>query len=284
LWKLDHRKPERGGFPHPVVKTCETCQWNKDGYCKIAAESIATVEGCPRPNFEDDLSLALKVIKRTGEENLFNRKILGVEKEFDEIIDGVRIKGVIDLVTEIDKDTLEITDYKTGKNKKTSATIVKDPQVRIYKVVAKKLWPEYKYHLLTLDYLRSKPISVTFSDEDDELTIKSIHRHHDDIVETVDPTPLPYAGWLCPFCIGWDRCTKLYDKFKEKGKFKLPVITCEYNNPSCWGGMSVIEPESITDEGITKIKYACAGHKEIPNGGSFIAEVKIAPVEETDRD
>jgi hypothetical protein len=283
LWELDQRSPDKGGFPHPQPKTCEACLYNKGGVCGIAEAPIENVNGCPRPNFEDDLALAEKVIAREGDDNLFARKILGAEIEFLVEIGGAKVRGVIDLVTELDENTLEIIDYKTGRHAQTSATIQKDPQCRIYNLVAKMLWPQYKFRLVTLDYLRKKPITVTFSDEDDELTILSVKRQDQDMRTNVDPAPLSRPSWLCRFCIGHERCNEMYDSLKDKkGKFKLPVISCDYANPGeltekillitngpCWGGMSCINdnPSEIND--LKKLRYACEGHKEISRGGVY---------------
>jgi len=276
LWLLDQRNPEKGGFPHPQVKTCETCDWNDKGFCKIAKEAVSTVNGCPRPNFEDDLALAAKVVNRTGDEDILNRKILGAEVEFDEIVDGVRLKGVIDLVTEVDEDTLEIIDYKTGRHSKGNAALQKDPQVRIYSVIAKIKWPQYKYRLMTLDYLRKGTISAMFSDEDDELTIQSIKRHNADIRENVNPAPANYEFWLCKFCIGHDRCTQMYASLKKKGKFVLPTIQCSFahlGSSQCWGGLGCYNSKEVVND-LTVMKYTCQGHKEIPNGGEYQPEPK----------
>lgn len=276
LWELDQRNPDKGGFPHPQEKNCEACEYANNGVCTIAAVPIESVQGCPRPNFLDDLELTEKVINREGDENIFNtRKILGAEVEFDLDISGVRVKGVIDLVTEFDHETLEIIDYKTGRHAKTSSTIQSDPQVRVYSLVAKMLWPQYKYRLMTLDYLRKRPISIAFSDDDDELTKQAIIRQDKEIRSNEHPQPLNYESWLCRFCIGHERCNKMHKSLKTNGKFKLPVITCFFQDKDgpCWGSFACINPGDIRDD-LKNMRYACVGHREIENGGEYKKEEK----------
>lgn len=281
LWKLDQRKPEKGGFPHPVDKTCDTCPWNNNGYCEIAGEATSTVDGCPRPNFEDDLALAVGVINREGDDAFLQRKILGAEVEFDEIIGGVRVIGVIDLVTEIDEDTIEIIDYKTGRSTKSNAALQKDPQVRVYNVIAKMKWPEYKYRIMTLDYLRKKPVTVVFSDEDDKLTELSVIRNDKSIRSNEHPKPLRWDSWLCKFCVGKDRCTKMHDSLKKSGTFKLPIVSCFYANAlePCWGSLNCINENELNDD-LERIQHACQGHKEVKRGGVYIKEAKEEKPEE----
>jgi RecB family exonuclease len=277
LWELDRRKAEKGGFPHPQPKTCETCTWNDGGLCKLAELGKDSFEGCPRPNFEDDLELVRRVMAREGEDNFLSREIIGAEVEFDLTVRGIHLKGVIDLVTKLDDDTLEIIDYKTGRHCKTNASLVKDPQVRTYSVVAKILWPQFKYRLMTLDYLRKAPISTMFTDDDDEATILSLIHHNNDIRTNINPRPFSYKMWLCDFCVGHDNCVEMHKSLKKNGKFQLPVISCSFkDNNVCWGPMSCVS-DIITND-LTQLIYACQGHKEILNGGDYIKE-NVAPKE-----
>ena len=64
--------------------------------------------------------------------------------------DYLQITGRIDRIDEIDKNTIEITDYKSGqrspwlgtdKTKKNSETLKKDIQAQIYYLAVKQLFP-----------------------------------------------------------------------------------------------------------------------------------------------
>jgi RecB family exonuclease len=224
LWTLDDRRPDKG-FPHPWPKSCDTCPFHQmaDGLsiCKIAGAPTNSFEGCPRPNFEDDIEL-VNIFLQNPKCPLTSRKIIAVEKEFKEEFEGFRVRGYIDLITEIDSDTLEVRDYKTGRSSKSYEQAEKDIQLRLYSLVAKRLYPSYKYVLMTLDYLRKKPISLMFGPEDEEKTILSLRRLYNDILN--DENPERKKNWLCNYCVGYDECGKIREKFLDsKGKFKLPI-------------------------------------------------------------
>lgn len=279
-WTLDQRAPEKGGFPHPVEKTCESCPWaTKDNRCEIADMAIDAVPGCPRPNFEDDLELTRKTLDRTDyaplaldENGKFKRKIIGAEVPFDMVVDGVRVRGVIDLVAELDENTLEIIDYKTGKSMSFDKAS-KDPQVLTYGAVARKLWPQYKYIMVTLHYLRKYPVSVPLSIEDDVLTIKSLQRAKRRIEENKKPTRVSPSKWgfPCDWCIGHDNCGKIEKSFRVDGHFRLPTIDCSFRtqSESCWGSIHAVSDQDVDFENAPSMLYACKGHTEVHGGGKY---------------
>lgn len=279
LWRLDDRRMDKG-HPHPVEKTCESCPWaSKDNMCLIANQPIDAVDGCPRPNFQEDLNLTKNTIERedvdyleTDVSGVLNKKILGVEQEFDTELGGVRVRGVMDLVLEEDEDTIEVCDYKSGRSMSYNSAF-KDEQVRIYGAIARKLWPQYKYVMVTLYYLKNKPVSVPLSKKDDELTIKSLQKRYKEIIE--NHSPRRNKSWLCNFCVGWEECGEIYDKFRGvDGKFRLPIISCDYSSVDgpCWGSIYPVENQVINKENIRETIYACKGHRELYNGGNYIPE------------
>lgn len=223
LWELDNRKPDRG-FPHPQPKECEVCPWavNSAGstICTIAGKLINAFDGCPRNNFEDDLGLVKKAIFR--DESPLNRKVLGAEVPFDEKMEGFRVHGYIDLITEIDSETMEVSDYKTGNYTKNSEAAFKDLQMRIYSMIAKKKFPQYNYVMMTLDYLRKTPVTVIFSEEDDQKTIDFLADAYKKIVE--DENPARIKSFKCNWCVGYDECGKIRESFIKNGKFRLPTV------------------------------------------------------------
>lgn len=224
-WKLDNRDPGKG-FPHPYPKSCDTCPHaiNLSGttVCSIADKLIADVEGCPRPNFEDDLKLVEKEFAYANKP--LSRKIVGVETPFDYTFSdmGFRILGYMDLVTEIDSDTMEVRDYKTGNWTKSYEEATKCLQLRIYSIAAKLKFPQYKYSVMTLDYLRKKPVSVIFSTDDDEATKKYLAEKFVEIQQNSEPART--KQFMCKYCVGYDKCGEYERKFKNaKGKFILPI-------------------------------------------------------------
>lgn len=233
VWKLDARPDSKGGFPHPQPKSCETCPWavvtvgGDKPICSIAGKFISDVEGCPRGNFEDDLELTRKTLFR--ENSPLKRKVIGSEIPFTQEWDGFRVHGYIDLVTEIDENTVEVLDYKTGNYAKNTDEAFKDLQMRIYSLVIKRMFPQYKYVMMTLDYLRKSPVSVIFSPEDDEKTRKFLQDIYKRIQE--DEEPKRVKSFKCNWCVGYEECGKIREKFIKNGKFQLPEPTKEAAPP-----------------------------------------------------
>jgi CRISPR/Cas system-associated exonuclease Cas4 (RecB family) len=219
VWEFDDRKPGRG-FPHPVEKNCAECKWLASGnVCSIANRSVEDFEGCPKPNFEDDLKILEHTIIRP--DSVLKRKILGAEVAFEKEYEGFKVRGYIDLVTEIDKETLEVRDYKTGNYTKNTDAAFKDLQMRVYSMVAKEIFPDYNYVVMTLDYLRKGPVSVIFSREDDEKTRLFLKEAYGKIETAVEP--VRKKSFKCSWCIGYDECGKVKDSYRDgDGQFILP--------------------------------------------------------------
>jgi len=282
LWTLDDRVPHKG-FPHPVEKNLEGCPYaNNSGVCIVAGEPCATVAGCPSPNFTDDLSLteasinssSFPVLKLDGA-NKFRAKILEAEQKFFLKVGDILVRGVIDLVIEEDEDTIEIVDYKTGRSMSYNKAF-NDAQVRIYGKVASLLYPKYKNVIVTLWYLRHKPVSVPITSNMNDQTIQSVKNNYNSIETNENPSR--GGGWLCDYCVGWKTCSRVYDSFKVNGKFKLPVIACEHGvraDQPCWGSLRVESPKEASILNANQMTYSCEGHCGVHEGGNYIQEGAI---------
>jgi len=219
VWEFDNRKPNRG-FPHPVEKDCANCKWLAgNNICSIANRAIDDFDGCPKPNFEDDLGILEHTIIRP--DSVLNRKIIGAEVAFEKEYEGFKVRGFMDLVTEIDRETLEVRDYKTGNYTKNTDEAFKDLQMRVYSMVAKELFPQYDYVVMTLDYLRKGPVSVIFSREDDEKTRDFLRDAYGKISGAV--SPVRKKSFKCSWCVGYNECGKIKDKYRDAdGQFVMP--------------------------------------------------------------
>lgn len=279
LWKLDDREGFRGkkpkGWPHPVEKNCESCQWaSKDGMCEIAKKPFKIVEGCPKPNFEDELEMAEWTVNNT-EYPIFEKKIIGNEVEFLLTVEGeVVLRGIIDLVVEEDEKTLEVIDYKSGNSTKSYNAALNDPQMRIYSMVAKMLWPQYETYVTSLYYIRKKRmVSCVFSKEDDKGTLKAVQKHWDNIKNNKEPYRPQRSFWLCNFCVGYDNCKTIKDNYNDKrGRFILPTIECANMSTvecPCWGSLTAENPDTVTHDNTNEMTYTCRGHKKIHKGGEY---------------
>jgi hypothetical protein len=242
--------------------------------------AIDAVDGCPRPNFEGDIELVKKTLTRTDypilaldEDGNFKKKILGAEVPFDMELEGVRVRGVIDLVFEDDEDTLEICDYKTGRSMSYDKAS-KDAQVRIYAAVARILYPQYKYIMVTLHYLKTKPVSVPISAEDDKMTFRSLKLRARQISENDNPSQVRPSKWgfPCDWCVGYDNCVEIRDKFKVDGGFRLPILSCGFATESekCYGNLHPVKDQTVTPDNVREMIYSCRGHEEVHGGGKYI--------------
>lgn len=284
LWIMDIRKVDKGGDPYPQEKNCESCPFaSKDSICEIANIPYAAVDGCPRGNFEADLALIegaifnedFPVLKRDKDGN-FIKKILAAEKAFSMEIDGVPVRGVIDLVVAEDEETVEIVDYKTGRSMSYNAAFM-DAQVRIYGKVISLLYPQYKYVMVTLWFLKKYPVTVAMTPEMNSLTVKSCLKNDRHIREDVNPDRP--RSWLCNYCVGHDACGKVKDSFRVDGKFVLPIISCRHYDPQqktpCYGSLRVESPEETSILRANEMTYACKGHRKIDTGGAYLPECPL---------
>jgi len=210
------------------TKKCDKCIWQKNASCKILGMSVDEVATCPRRGVEDAAKLVKQVTQDKGDNSPFNRTILDVEKYFElEIKDAsdiILVKGYIDIVTEIDDDTIEVMDYKTGSWTQSYPECRKDPQFLIYHLAAKTIYSKYNNILIVPYYMRKIPIVLAFDDRDDHKTIKALLYYWHKIKE--DKCPLRRCDknngvnydWKCNALCDPETCEKEYRKFLEKGE------------------------------------------------------------------
>lgn len=199
---------------------------------------------------EKDLKTCLDNVNTmvTSHDGMFdprNREIVSSEGHFDIIIDKpwadyeynidgeilkgkLGIKGTIDLITKANDETLEIIDLKTGRRldwatgqQKTIDKLYDDAQLRIYHYAVSKMYPEYKYIIVTINFINDGgPFSVLFSKEDLSHTEEMLRKKF----ETIKKCKKPKLSKT------W-KCTKLCHFGKntfENHPSILPII--EYRN------------------------------------------------------
>lgn len=128
--------------------------------------------------------------------NPYRLKIIDAEKRFEIEIPGnewevvnengdkgqFTVRGFIDLVHEIDENTIEIIDWKTGKRvdfytrkEKDLYQLMKDIQPRIYHLASSELYKQYQNVLLTFYYIEDGgPITISLGLEDLAATLAAI--------------------------------------------------------------------------------------------------------------
>jgi RecB family exonuclease len=157
-------------------------------------------------------------------------KITGTEMPFSLPLPGVETKmiGVMDLVIKHNEDTLEVIDYKSGKKTQTTDECMRDIQTRMYSLACRRLFIDdvlglgYKYKnvILTFDYFTNMPITVAFSEEEDNKTEQYVKKMVKEIEEMETVTRI--AGergnfdWRCQYMCDIDVCEKNW-----KGTFRI---------------------------------------------------------------
>lgn len=210
------------------TKWCHSCKAPTKGICEITGEVME--KNCPKALYKESLELVEKYLDRYGP--IFkNRKILGIEKAFvidfgekDRLGNPIISNGFMDLVTELDEDTVEVIDYKFGAWVPTFEEFSEDTQVKLYSLAARTLFPQYKEVIITFDYIRKNPISIAFTAEDDEETKKAVVQkwHKIENPQKVRRTIVdgdgcePSSSWKCKVMCDVKWCQKEWPRFKEK--------------------------------------------------------------------
>lgn len=148
-------------------------------------------------------------------------KVLAAEQRFDIELPGedwtvrepdgstrqFRVTGYIDLVHQLNDETIEIVDYKTGKRqdwrtmkRKDFFALMEDIQPRLYHFAAGQLYPQFKNVLVTFYWIYDGgPITLPFTVEDTLATIGTIYQFFDTVRR--DGTMRRNRSWRCKrFC------------------------------------------------------------------------------------
>lgn len=226
LWKLSKSAMNRQKF-------CAGCEFNLDGLCQIANEPIDKFDGCPKDEYQEAIWLCEKVIGNKDVMYPLDQNIINVEEKFKLVIpdgnDEILVNGIIDVVTELDKETIEIIDYKTGKYTQSYNECKKDPQMLIYNLAVRKL-KDYKDVFITVYYMRKKPVTLTFEQSDETRTENAIKHYYWNIKNNESPKRRcdKYGegtsyDYVCEKMCDIDLCNKEFAKFKNNGYKILPA-------------------------------------------------------------
>ncbi len=225
LWTLSKKAIER-------EKTCDNCKYFSDGNCWVVGKKIEDFEGCPRYEFDDSMWLIEKVIYHPGPLNPHNKKLIAAEDTFRLVLDDgagakININGIIDLVTELDEDSIEIEDYKTGRGTQTWRQCSEDIQFLIYYTAAREKYPQYKNVFVTAHYLKRKTgrsPTVAFTDKDEAETRKRLVKRFHEIknnrfpVRRCDrPSGFVKFDWVCNYMCDPEVCQREYEKVIKVG-------------------------------------------------------------------
>lgn len=217
---------------------CDSCpQADKNGTCRISGESLDDLSGCPKSLFAESVDLMEKMKRNYAKiwpkvlRDKDTDAPIGVEYEFFVPIPGTNVlfKGFADLVIEHDEDTIEIIDYKFGTWTQDEDECRQDIQVKGYSWAARQEFIHdingrgynYKYVILTFDYARDIPITLTFTEEEDERTARELEFKVKEIQQTTRisrVTDSPDRNFKCKYLCDLAVCKRTWEGDFEVGE------------------------------------------------------------------
>lgn len=197
-----------------------------------------------------------------GKFNPVNQEIFSVEQFFDiEIVkpwafykfwandqqnEGfLRLRGSIDLITQVNEKTLEIIDYKTGRKynwakekDKTYNDIKNDIQLRLYFYAVRKLFPQFPYVMITLFYINADgATTICYDDKDLEKTEEMVKDYFERVSKIKQPrlTKTWKCEKLCPHSkvykdTGVSICEFMQEKVRQLGL--IPAMELYADSPN----------------------------------------------------
>ena len=146
-----------------------------------------------------------------------HRQVLAIEKKFTIRIDGqFDVLGYIDRVDRIDKDTVEIIDYKTNRMIFSRDELDSDLQMSVYGLAAFAMWPWVKHVKYRFDMIRHA-MSLFTSRDDNDLDLSAAYiialarrlAEQKDYPAQINP--------LCSWCDYRDDCAEYQKALKGHG-------------------------------------------------------------------
>jgi hypothetical protein len=224
---------------------CDSCPYVEveEGVCGISKEPLDNLNGCPRDLFDGSVSMLENTMRRyehTWEKLLRDEKgaPIGAEYPFKINLPGtdVPIIGVMDLVVKEDDDTIHVIDYKTGSWTQDYADCRKDIQVKMYSLASRREFVDdvngkgfsFKNVILTFDYFTKHPITLAFTEEEDQETEEYVKKKICEIQNT---------QWI-------DRIVRNDEEFEERGAWKCRSLCDPDVCKSNWKGRFNVSEDS----------------------------------------
>lgn len=187
--------------------------------------------------------------------NPLKRKVIRTEQQFEIVlkkdafaydyvnylsgkieVGNMKMRGTIDLITELDSDTIEIIDWKTGRRSNWNTgepmemeDFYKDIQLRFYDIARTEIFKKYKYCLLTVVFIRDGgPYTVTFDASDRVESFKELEKTYNKILydkninRLKDDSSRYKESWKCKYVCHFgakysNNCDKFYKILKKNG-------------------------------------------------------------------
>ena len=139
----------------------------------------------------------------------FNEPVYKVEENLEFDLRGYRMKAIIDRIDKVDKNQMNIIDYKTGKKMLNEKKMKQDMQMAIYGIGLLEKYPDNKSINLSHYYVANhQTVSVSLSDI-------NIDKFSDTLVKNIeaiehsesDNNFSPVESKLCNWCYYWKECS-----------------------------------------------------------------------------
>lgn len=165
---------------------------------------------------------------------LTGQKLIGLETKFGffgdnpgpqvSTKDGVPLMGAIDKIERYNEDTLLIIDYKTSKTAPTPDQLRTDPQLTMYNIVAKILYPQYKRIILALDLLKMGMVFTYRTPEELRDFEGYLKVMYDQMLNLKPENVKATLNMFCPWCDYKDYCST-YQRACKKSTYEfLPTV------------------------------------------------------------
>jgi len=213
-----------------VEKDCENCPAFKKGTCQIVNSDVNSFNGCPWNAWEEAKAMVSRVLADNSEAGIFvpSKKLLATEDKFNQDIEykgkTYNINGIIDLVIELDEDTVEIIDYKTGRYKMSFNESQKDIQLMLYYLAARRMYPQYKNVFVTIMYVQGgiKQLTPAFGASTETQIMERLSKIWDDITEDEMPKRImdkpsghERPNHICRFMCDVEMCRAIHPSVKK---------------------------------------------------------------------
>jgi len=226
MWLLDYAWDElTSQNPDTKIRKVTTKKDKETGLLKEAAD-FKKCRLAVEKVLEDDFCNPYSV-KVIDAERWFAIELPGDEwkcLDHDDKEHQFTIRGLIDMAHEIDDDTIEIVDYKTGQRKDLyeqipicEQTLMRSVQPRIYHMAAYLMYPQYKNIVLTFYYTNDGgPITISLSPDDIHMTIAALHNFFTTIKK--DSLIKRNRWWTCRMCSFRDICDDVWSDLNTRGQ------------------------------------------------------------------
>lgn len=156
----------------------------------------------------------------------FEDNTIALEKQIQLILDeekNIHIIGFIDrLVHNLEKDELEIHDYKTGNSMPRKEAIENDRQLALYSMAIKQEFGQNKNVCLIWHYL-AHDLKICIRKTQEQL--EQLKREILELIEQIEQTKTfhPYITRLCDWCEYKDICTAWENSPKKSNEKQLTL-------------------------------------------------------------